>query len=355
MITNYTAQQIVEAVHDVSGCPINYISPSGTILASTNSARIGTYHEIGYRACQQGKTLEVQEDNVYEGSQKGINIPFQYHGNILGAIGITGEPDAVRKYGHLALRIMRLLMRERELEASKEVRRAEFSYIARALLHGETLNSSFLQNFLESQHMNPDDRYRVLLIQLLIHDRSMNITTLESDIETAISSCRESFFAYDYPSRYYLILSENSYTKNRSNLMSLASDSVHIAAGTSHHLSNLNRSYQNAVLTMKAQNQSFCEFESLDLELLFSNLSAPAYEAFLNKTIASLSEKDRHLLNVYFANNLSLKNSSEELFIHKNTLQYQLNRIASKTGKDPRVFSDAAALYLGLRLLQCRS
>ncbi|MBP3869201.1 MAG: hypothetical protein J6D38_08820 [Solobacterium sp.] len=96
------------------------MSPSGIIIASTNANHIGSFHEIGYQACQLGKTLEVQEDNLYEGTQKGINIPFQYHGNTIGVIGITGEPEAVRKYGHLALRIMHLLLKERELEASRE-------------------------------------------------------------------------------------------------------------------------------------------------------------------------------------------------------------------------------------------
>ena len=56
------------------------------------------------------------------------------------------------------------------------------------------------------------------------------------------------------------------------------------------------------------------------------------------------------MLRVYFENDMSLKEASETLFIHKNTMQYQLDKIAKKTGYNPRRFRDAAALYMGLKL-----
>ena len=41
------AQQIVEAVKDVCSHDINFIDSKGIIFASTNSKRIGDFHEIG--------------------------------------------------------------------------------------------------------------------------------------------------------------------------------------------------------------------------------------------------------------------------------------------------------------------
>lgn len=46
-ISHTLAQQIVNTIKDVCSYDINFINPSGTIIASTNSARIGTFHEIG--------------------------------------------------------------------------------------------------------------------------------------------------------------------------------------------------------------------------------------------------------------------------------------------------------------------
>ena len=63
-----------------------------------------------------------------------------------------------------------------------------------------------------------------------------------------------------------------------------------------------------------------------------------------------MSEKERHILAVYFAADCSLKTAAEKLYIHKNTLQYQLDKIHALTGYDPRVFREGVILYLGLQL-----
>ena len=44
------------------------------------------------------------------------------------------------------------------------------------------------------------------------------------------------------------------------------------------------------------------------------------------------------------------KTAAEKLYIHKNTLQYQLDKIHALTGYDPRVFREGVILYLGLQL-----
>ena len=63
-----------------------------------------------------------------------------------------------------------------------------------------------------------------------------------------------------------------------------------------------------------------------------------------------LEEKDRHLLKVYFDCNFSLKKTCEQLFVHKNTVQYQLDKIYRNCGYNPRNFKDAVILYLALRM-----
>ncbi len=47
---------------------------------------------------------------------------------------------------------------------------------------------------------------------------------------------------------------------------------------------------------------------------------------------------------------MSLLNTANRLFIHKNTLQYKLDRIHKLCGYNPRKFRDANILYLALKL-----
>ena len=45
---------------------------------------------------------------------------------------------------------------------------------------------------------------------------------------------------------------------------------------------------------------------------------------------------------------MSLQKNAEVLYVHKNNVQYQLKRIESLTGYDPRKFTDAVILYMAL-------
>ena len=58
------ATQIVDTVHDVCGHDINFINKNGIIYASTNTSRIGSFHEIGKKAADTKTVIEVQENDT---------------------------------------------------------------------------------------------------------------------------------------------------------------------------------------------------------------------------------------------------------------------------------------------------
>lgn len=350
MIGQSTAQQIVNAVRDVCGYDINYISTEGVIIASTDEKRIGDFHEIGYRAAQTGETLDVYDNYTYAGAQKGVNIPFRHHGTTVGVIGITGEPDEVRRYAQLALRIMRLLLRERDLDASRELKRAEFSYVARTLVQNGSISHEYLQEFLKQKDLDYQERYQAVLISLQNPDRTGNISIMENAAEAVLSRLHHSFYAYEYPDHYILIISESAYQEQKSVIRELTEIPAKVCAGSAHRLMHVSRSYEDAQLAMKSRNDLFVEFDSLYTELLFSDLSYHVRELFLNKTVRKLSEADIKLLKVYYDGQMSLKTASEQLFIHKNTLQYRLERIHRLCGLDPRNIQDASVLITAMRL-----
>ena len=60
------ATQIVDTVHDVCGHDINFINKNGIIYASTNTSRIGSFHEIGKKAADTKTVIEVQDNDHYE-------------------------------------------------------------------------------------------------------------------------------------------------------------------------------------------------------------------------------------------------------------------------------------------------
>lgn len=354
-ISTKTAQQIVDTVKDVCGYNINFILPDGTIEASTNVDRIGTYHEIGHKAAQSGQMLEVEADDAFYGTQKGVNLPFSYQGEIVAVIGITGEPAEVRKYAYLAQRITKLILRERELDNLAHTRKDQIAYVVRSLTGGRTMPHRFLEEFENEHHIDASVRYRTVVVQMDGRYNPVNLSMIEQKIVRIFNQTGSELHIFEYPDRYILIETDEAFAMWNFQLKRLASDFgvlLRIGVGGSHQLVHQNRSFREAEIAVQAANgeKNYADYDDLTLEILLGSVPADARERFRIKTVQILDDKEKNFLKIYFECECHLKEAAEKLFIHINTLQYQLDKIARKTGLNPRKFEDAVVLYLGLKV-----
>lgn len=116
----------------------------------------------------------------------------------------------------------------------------------------------------------------------------------------------------------------------------------------------LNRSISQAK-TALGWNKTFYQkrellFSDMEYGLVLHSIADTNKKYFLDKIFTHLSQKDIEdmipLLDTYETCNGSIKKCAEKLFIHKNTVQYKLNKITEKTGHDPRKLSDFFILKL---------
>ena len=100
--------------------------------------------------------------------------------------------------------------------------------------------------------------------------------------------------------------------------------------------------------------KSVSEYEKMDLEFIFLNLKKSDIENFTNRILKNFTPKEIEefslLMNSYEENNGSILHTSEALFMHKNTLQYKLNKIKQLSGYDPRHLKDFIVLSLAFKL-----
>lgn len=61
--------------------------------------------------------------------------------------------------------------------------------------------------------------------------------------------------------------------------------------------------------------------------------------------LQGLASEDLQILKAYYSQDMSLQKTCELLNMHKNTLQYRLNRIREICGYDPRRFREGVSLY----------
>ena len=355
IISQRVAQQIVETVKDLCKHDINFIDSQGIIFASTNVSRIGEFHEVGSHVLANGQTIEVEDDNSFIGTNKGVNMPFVYQGEVIAVIGISGKPDEVRQYAYLAQKITTLILREHELEAQSSSRKEQMSSIVRALAAGEHINHNYFMAYLEHYQIDFTKEYQTILIQLNSRYNLLNLSMIEHHIYRFFEQTESPLIAFQYPNEYVMMLETEKMEKWIPKFRELASyyhGILKIGIGNKYPLMKQSLSCQNARLALHSilTDENIVLFEELNLEILLGNISQDAKEQFLKKTMKNLEEKDIKLLTIYFECDMSLKQTCEKLFLHKNTLQYQLDKIWRNCGYNPREFKDAVILYLGIRM-----
>ncbi|MBU5480490.1 CdaR family transcriptional regulator [Blautia sp. MSJ-19] len=354
-ITRTLAQQIVDTVRDLCGQNVNFIDCSGIIFASTDADRIGTFHEVGQQAAASGSVIEVRENNRFTGTQQGVNLPVYHNHRLIAVIGITGNPDEVRKYAKLAERITRLLIREKELDAFNRNEAEKKSYILRGLIEQEDIHPDYLRENLAKWKLNEKSSCQLLRLRLNDTDAPSLSPSLDSAIQNLFYRLDCQLFTFVYPNEYLAVVNEEVFHHSRQILVDFAQkhiDTLCIAVGNPVLIHNLADSAFSAEIALKSlpTGTNYAEASSLDLELILASINSRNKKAFLEKTLDKLSPEDLKLLRIYFSCDMSLKKTCEETFLHKNTIQYQLNHIYKKCGYNPRKFQDAVRLYLALKM-----
>lgn len=349
------AQQIVTSIKDLCQHDINFINPKGIIFASTNPQRIGEFHEIGLKVAQTGRMIEVTDEEAYFGTKEGINIPFYYNCELLATIGISGEPQQVAKYALLAQKITRLILKEHELDYLSFDRKNEVSLVLHHLVEGRELDYYFFYQFMQQYQLSAQNDYRLLIFAIntptpksLFSQSEMTLLNFFSELDTAI-------YTFNYPNQYWLLLSQQQFEHYCPLICSTFENKhglIKVGIGQQTALSLLKRSYETALLALQALKgeQKVNLVDDLDLELILTSVDPNVKQYILNKALCSLSVNDKLLLNSYFKHNLSLEECSQELFIHKNTVQYRLKKIYEETHLNPKNFQDAILLQLALKL-----
>ena len=75
-------------------------------------------------------------------------------------------------------------------------------------------------------------------------------------------------------------------------------------------------------------------------------------EIFGDNVPYDLDEETLNTLNKFFENNLNVSETSRQLFVHRNTLVYRIEKIQKSTGLDLRVFEDAITFKIALMVVR---
>lgn len=138
---------------------------------------------------------------------------------------------------------------------------------------------------------------------------------------------------------------------------------THIAYGTIvKELKEVSRSYKEARMALDVGKIFFGEkeviaYSSLGIGRLIYQLPLPLCKMFIKEIFDGRSpdefdEETLQTINKFFENNLNVSETSRQLYIHRNTLVYRLDKLQKSTGLDLRVFEDAITFKIALMVVK---
>ena len=146
--------------------------------------------------------------------------------------------------------------------------------------------------------------------------------------------------------------------------MSETAHQMTVGIGRSRHtIDELGESYAEARRAIEVgrifqPEESIFAFSRLILERFLMELpqdiSAYYHNLLFNRRTARLfNEEMLYTIDMFFKKDLNLSDTARQLYIHRNTLVYRLDKVQRQTGLDLRSFEDAVTFKILMELKKC--
>lgn len=373
-IENLFSKKNMQSIVDSIGSLINHnvviCNREGIIIAATNRTRLGIYNE-GIR-----KMLYNDEDMFVVAAEPddkneflpGVNQPLWYKGAAVGSLGITGDPDEVKVF----CKIVRSFVQQQLLELDKEKSKANQRQIIASFMYSWIFKDPNQDNTeFELRARSLGINLRIPRVTCVIGSsvppsHKMNMDQLNQDILLYVEGYIEALDKQHIVSQLgqNVVVSLNTSSTERAKsimndlknaLMQQLSVDCAIGIGsTCRNQDEVNLSYEAARLACNASrdtaNHEIFVFELFDLELIISTVNRRHLQrvfnyVFQNYEDSASIDESVNILQVYINSNRSIDQTAQLLCLHKNTVQYRLNKIYELTGYNPRNARDLTFLH----------
>jgi carbohydrate diacid regulator len=275
---------------------------------------------------------------------------------------VSGENDEVYMVGKLAtFQIQSLLIAYKE-------RFDKDNFIKNLLLDNLLLVDIY--NRAQKLHIEAEGKRIIYVIETL-HEKDSQAL---DHVKTILSNKTKDFVtAVD--EKNVIVLKELSAKEQNKDLERMAQemlDILHeelgdkplrIAYGTIvNDIKEVSKSYKEAKLALDVGKIFFDEkdivaYNSLGIGRLIYQLPIPLCKMFIREIFEGRSpddfdEETLTTINKFFENSLNVSETSRQLYIHRNTLVYRLDKLQKNTGLDLRVFEDAITFKLALMVVK---
>lgn len=359
------AEQIVQRTMQIIHYNINVMNKHGRIIASGDTTRVGEKHDGAMLAIAKGEnvSLDAPAASSLSGVKPGINLLLNFQEQVVGVIGITGEPAQVEQFGQLVKMAAELIIEQAQAWHSQQ--------------WGSRQREEFIVQWAQGTTEWPVllDWANRLQIDLAL-PRVASVIEVRSAEPLKQQAMREVIELLEYPKRDNLVamLSLNEIVvlkphqediqqeRQRIARLLARTDAVQgvdlvIAIGPYFpQPERLFESFRAARQTLTVgkrlrpqARQHF--FEELQLPVLLSQINDDWQLQALLSPLQSLQAQDKSgllqkTLHQYIADYPDLGLCASHLHIHRNTLRYRLDKIGQITGCSIDNLESLTRLYI---------
>ncbi|WP_339284919.1 sugar diacid recognition domain-containing protein [Oceanobacillus sp. FSL K6-3682] len=357
MLTKEIANVIVRETSLRLNRNVNIMDIRGEIIATRDESRLHTVHEGAVEVLKSGETLTIYPDQgeAWKGSEPGINLPIVFHENIIGVIGVTGDPDDMEDIGELVKMTTELMIDQEFITSQLEWKQRTKEMIIDQLLKRSSSYKT-IQQGLDMLKMKLEPPFMVFVIQ--IDNLAIQKQEFIQKIENLFGN-RYVIAGFINLNQLFIAASEIEETEALRKV-ELLHELFHkkrikfrIAYSLAfHELHQFYQAYFDCELALKISEPTIeiISFSQIEVRALLYQLDQTLRERFSKRILKRLDETQAITLKAFFANDLNIQKTADALFLHRNTLLYRINNIVNETGYNPKIFNDSLILQVALWL-----
>ncbi len=352
MISNQILQDTIEGIKSIARIDLCVMDTEGKILAST--LRDADEYEKAVLAFVDSPA-ESQVLQGYQFFKVFDDNQLEY------VILAKGETDDVYMIGKIAaFQIQNLLVAYKE-------RFDKDNFIKNLLLDNLLLVDIY--NRAKKLHIDTDVRRIVFIIETKTEKDNNALETVRN-----IFSAKSKDFITAVDEKNIILVKEVKANETYDDLSKTAKvivdmlnteamSTVHVAYGTIvNEIKEVSRSYKEAKMALDVGkifygNRNIIAYSNLGIGRLIYQLPIPLCKMFIKeifdgKSPDEFDEETLTTINKFFENSLNVSETSRQLYIHRNTLVYRLDKLQKSTGLDLRVFEDAITFKIALMVVK---
>ncbi len=366
------SEVFIEKIKHSTSYSFLIINREGMIIAATEKERVGLFHEASYlMMCEGLDMIVVQPDEVrnYLGAKPGIDVPIVIDGETIGALGITGFANEVKPIVTGVKRTIESMLEYEMLKERTSKKNSDREAFFSLLLNRGMRDKQQLATTAQRLGFQADEMRIAIVFSIEAATRGTVSQIVSSEKFTGqdfafmsksgeivvfhrvkfgeghvLDVCRheaeefvepicKEFEHYKIEYRYYIGSVQNS-------------------------LSNYSYAYSHCMWLMDNRRSGafFYDHVASYVKSLVPILELSGiYQSILSLFDNEMTESYGEIVGILERNNYNLVASSKELYIHKNTLIFRLNKIRDFLGLNPiqnsgdRAFMDFLSYYIEMQ------